>query len=625
MNNRFLQALNQQRQRTEPKNPLLYGTLGITLNGQTVVEVPDRASFVYVQLRSTSYEVIQAFNQVVSPVYGLPVILQWQGNRYIIVSRDTLRYSNWIDSSAYLPRHASTHEREGSAGDVVFVSQEQFLPLMPMPSGSNGNKQIVVGHYNLMTATGTFQYFATQPTVDLTVWKPTSPTGAVMVLVMMDGNNGNLTYAVGSGSVFGNWLTGSPDVLPFVPPVTDISRYLPIAAVRLITGTTNLSWDNIYDVRPIFGATRSVNIGGGGGGTTAGLASGTAPIWLNNGVFVATGTQINLLGSSFTITSSGTEIELTIAGGGGGGTSGSLLLDTSNGPLFGPLVIYQKLPNTQNQYFDYSTLVGYLSGTSNNNFGAAGEFVVWSTGVNSHGVSIDDRQAGGNSLRIIDQGIMDKITFVLDESIDSNRIAGRYLNPMVQWRRLGNNSTRYVSPLLYIIENDPLHTQGPTIEIDGKFNALTTIFPTHTGTPWSIAFPFPFNQAPYGWDTYNALPTGVVHSYWNHQSKTFEWIADNFRHFFDAIGFMEHTGTATYPLGNSLGMALLNNGTVTVPTKRVTDSSRIFLTTNVPGTGTVGFPYVASRSAGSGFTILSSSLSDNSRVAWMVVEPFITR
>lgn len=623
MNNRFLNALNEQKQHVEAHNPLIAGTLGITMSGQYLVEVPDRPSYVYVQVRSSQAEVIQAFNSRVSPVYGLPVFIQWEGNRYIVVDRDSMRYTNWVDNSAYVPRHASQHERIGSAGDVVFVSQDQFLPLMPMPSGSLGNTHVLINDYNLMTSTGTFQYSPLQATIDLTVWNPSSTTGAVMVLVSMDGTNGSLVYTVGSGSVFGNWLTGASDVMPHVPAVSDISRYLPLAAVRLISGTSTLTWDNIYDVRPIFGATRSVGGGGGGGGGVGGMASGTAPIWLNNGVFVATGTQINMLGAGFTIGHSGTEIELTIAGGGGGGTSGSLLLNTSNGPLTGPLVVYQQNPNTNNQYFDYSTIVGFMSGTNNVHFGAAVEAVVWSTGSNSYGVFIDDEGAGNASLFIQNMGLMDKPTVDIKAFMDGNRQANApQFNPSFRIQRFGNGTTPWRQSLFQINTNDTTRDFGAQLDVQVNNLSYTYLWPNFTGTPFS----YPFDSAAaYFFDTAKTLPTGTLMWLINHRNQAEGFLTPDGVLFVDQYGLMEHTGTLNYPKGSSMGMATLNHGTVTIPTQRVSSSSRIFLTVNFPGTGTVGFPYVFSRSAGSGFTILSSSLSDNSRVAWLVMEPFINQ
>jgi hypothetical protein len=52
----------------------------------------------------------------------------------------------------------------------------------------------------------------------------------------------------------------------------------------------------------------------------------------------------------------------------------------------------------------------------------------------------------------------------------------------------------------------------------------------------------------------------------------------------------------------------------------VTANSRIFLTCQTPG-GTPGFLRVSARTAGTSFTILSSSGTDTSVVAWEIFEP----
>lgn len=69
-----------------------------------------------------------------------------------------------------------------------------------------------------------------------------------------------------------------------------------------------------------------------------------------------------------------------------------------------------------------------------------------------------------------------------------------------------------------------------------------------------------------------------------------------------------------------LGVATLVAGTLVVSTTQVGATSRIFLTCQVPG-GTPGFLRVSARTAGTSFTILSSSGTDTSQVAWMIVDP----
>lgn len=69
-----------------------------------------------------------------------------------------------------------------------------------------------------------------------------------------------------------------------------------------------------------------------------------------------------------------------------------------------------------------------------------------------------------------------------------------------------------------------------------------------------------------------------------------------------------------------MGTATLVAGAATVNTTEVSASSRIFLTSQTDG-GTPGFLRVSARSAGTSFTITSSSGTDTSTVAWMIVEP----
>jgi hypothetical protein len=69
-----------------------------------------------------------------------------------------------------------------------------------------------------------------------------------------------------------------------------------------------------------------------------------------------------------------------------------------------------------------------------------------------------------------------------------------------------------------------------------------------------------------------------------------------------------------------MGTATLVAGTVTVSTTAVTANSRIFLTAQSTG-GTPGALRVSARSAGTSFTITSTSSTDTSLVAWFIVEP----
>jgi len=66
--------------------------------------------------------------------------------------------------------------------------------------------------------------------------------------------------------------------------------------------------------------------------------------------------------------------------------------------------------------------------------------------------------------------------------------------------------------------------------------------------------------------------------------------------------------------------AAMTAGTITVSTTKVTTNSRIFLTAQTTG-GTPGALRVSARTAGTSFTITSSSTADTSTVAWIIIEP----
>lgn len=70
----------------------------------------------------------------------------------------------------------------------------------------------------------------------------------------------------------------------------------------------------------------------------------------------------------------------------------------------------------------------------------------------------------------------------------------------------------------------------------------------------------------------------------------------------------------------TLGSATLTAGAVTISTTKVTANSRIFVTIQSPS-GTLGTVYVSARTAGTSFTIASTSALDTSVVAWFIVEP----
>lgn len=228
------------------------GTLGVPLGGKKLVEVPGRNSFVYVRLRNNLSELIEAFNNKVSPSYDLPVLVVRDGNKYVIKSVDVKRYeSNWPNQSPYLPRHGNTHSfnrESGGGGDIVWVYGRQFMPMLSIPSGSSGGPDVVIAEYVLKDLNGNFKYIGNTGTVDLTPYKPTG-NDALMVLVYVDSTTGNPNIIVGSGSHFPANLTGTSQIVPYIPTFGNNPDFLVDSAIRLVSGTEIIGWDNIYDLR----------------------------------------------------------------------------------------------------------------------------------------------------------------------------------------------------------------------------------------------------------------------------------------------------------------------------------------------------------------------------------------
>lgn len=317
MNKNLEKSLKEQKKQNEQTKQTVLGTLGIPLGGQRLVEVPNRNSFVYVQLRSNQNEVIQAFNNKVAPSYGLPVMVQREGTRYIILGVDTQRYqNNWNSFAPYLARHGNTHsfvtDVGGGGGDITWVYSRQFMPLLTIPSGSVGGPNVVISPHVLESISGTWAYVGNTGTLNLLQYLPTG-SNAVMILVYLDRMSGNPYLVVGSGSYFDNSITGTAQVTPYIPNVQNPLTDIPLSAIRLTTGTNLIGWDNIYDVRQYL---QYITTGTGGIATGTGGSSidtiGFAGLY--SGVSLGTGTFLNVRGNNVTFTKSGSMFDLFVTG-----------------------------------------------------------------------------------------------------------------------------------------------------------------------------------------------------------------------------------------------------------------------------------------------------------------------
>jgi len=302
--------MRKRSDRQPTKNKRFSGYLGIRTNGANTVEVTGHPGFVWVRLRNVNNEVIQAFNQTTSPIYNLPVLVERDldsPTRYRIVGRDIDVYgSNWGTASPYLAPHGSQHSWNNNdpniGGDVTWVYQQQFTPLMVMPSGSAGAGNVLIGaginHYGNI-----FSYVGSTGTGDLLAYKPTGST-ANLLLVYLDHETGN--FGVAEGTPIANTVTGTYDVVANLPaPPTGT---VPLAGIRLVSGTSSVGWRNIYDVRPFFVAQTTVVGGGGGGGAPTDASYVTLGL---DGDLSAE--RVLTAGADITITDSGANDNVTVA------------------------------------------------------------------------------------------------------------------------------------------------------------------------------------------------------------------------------------------------------------------------------------------------------------------------
>jgi hypothetical protein len=216
-------------------NQILPGYLGVS---DTLINVPNRPGFSYVRLLGNPNELIQAYNTSVTPIYGFPVLVQWTGNKYVVIGKDTNRYSQW-NYSAYLPLHGETHQWKG--GDMTWILSEQLYPLAVSPSGSS----LLIAPY-AYTWQGNWVFGGNSDTTSITL--PSNPAKQSVLLLYLDGPTGNPTWLPGTEAPL---YTDKNSLLPYLPNFSS-SLGIPLAMVRIPSGTTSWAWDNLYDVRQLF-------------------------------------------------------------------------------------------------------------------------------------------------------------------------------------------------------------------------------------------------------------------------------------------------------------------------------------------------------------------------------------
>lgn len=538
----------------------LGGILGLPVSKKTV-EVPGRNGYVYVRLRNNSNEIVQARNDQVSPVYDLPVLLVRIAGGYKVKGRDIERYQDWGSFSSFLPRHAATHQLTndlGAGGDVAFIYSRQFMPFATIPSGTNGAGSVFIEpHVYRNPVDASWNYVGNQNSVNLLPAKPLDGN-ARTILLYWDLDVAGVRIA--TGSVLSTSLTGTADILSSLPLITS-NRQIPLTAVRLVSGTSEIVWDNIYDLRQ-FATTTPPSF-------TGGFAV------QDEGTFVTTGTTLNFVGAGVDASVSGSVIRVHISGsvGIGGQDEGVALGNGTILNFVGPNVDASR------------------SGT------VIRVFVTGSVGGSGGGIS---------GIIVRDDGVPVGTGTIIDFRTEAN-------GPSIDVSISGTVIDVYV----YGTANQSLSNLGATAVNDNLVSQSDmTLYIGDVGNHWLRGY---FGRIDAKKQTGTSSPASADQQLWADSSGTWH---TKYSSGFDAKLLANNGLLLVEGSNQTMGVATLAAGTVTVNTTKVTANSRIFLTTQ--SLGTILRPAglgVSARVAGTSFTIMSTDITDTSTVAWVIMEP----
>lgn len=307
---RLRSELSKLMKTTEPIE--VGGLIGVQMGGRMRIEVPNRDGFVYVRLRDNPSEFVQAYNNIIQNIYyDVPVTLRREGNRYVIVAKDSQRYSQWFaqDKSdgtgsnaqqIMLTRHGSSHSFDITSkyggGDIAWIYSRQFTPGLVSPY-NNSSPNLYISPFVVKNRDNEWKWVGNTGTSSIIQYKPDG--GTRMVLVMIDTLTGNPYLHVDSGTFIPEGLTGTVQYLEYMPDLPS-TTYMPLTLVRLESGTTGLNWDNLTDIREF-----------GGGGTELSI----------NG----TGSVSNINFPDFSVLFSGTSAFVEYGANAGGGSDDSIL------------------------------------------------------------------------------------------------------------------------------------------------------------------------------------------------------------------------------------------------------------------------------------------------------------
>jgi len=332
------------------KPELVPGMLGGYIDGYQQIVVGYRPDFVYVRLRTSDSETIQAFNDKVGIHWDLPVLVYRDPQSpgvWRIYGRDIRQYAEW-EGAAYNNPHADSHSFAGAArtgADVVWTFKRQYMPLLmhPNPTGTLG----VYIEPDFYLYGGDVRWWPGSGTASLAAYKPTGSFTARFVTVYLN-SAGNPDFLAGD-EFSALDVPSDPSTYIEIPTYT---QGVPLGAVLLLSGTEYIGWGELYDLRlpnqavfpmsdvsgslmfydeaTLQGSAPRLNVTGERlsltvSGSYATLRSSPDPVE-QIGVFnveyppgsaVGTGTTIEW-GDNLTVSLSGTTLHVDAQGGGGG-------------------------------------------------------------------------------------------------------------------------------------------------------------------------------------------------------------------------------------------------------------------------------------------------------------------
>ncbi len=253
---RFQRAWESRLDKKADKPRLIPAMCGAYFNGQKTLNVAGRPDFIWARIRGKTSEVVQVFNDVLTTYWDLPILVYRDPNYpdiWKVYGRDISRYEDWGGVS-YMPSHggqhsfASTAESGNVGGDIVWVFKRQFVPMLVHPEATASMS--VYAEADFYYFNGAYSWFGGTGTGDLSAYKPTGAHNAKYLTVYLEPISNRLLVLEGP-EFNAIWAPTDPGEYIAVP-----SPYegIPLAGVLLMTGTNQLGWGEIYDIRNIVSA-----------------------------------------------------------------------------------------------------------------------------------------------------------------------------------------------------------------------------------------------------------------------------------------------------------------------------------------------------------------------------------